>query len=513
MRFQFFVMIIFIASSAITLAAKDDDKVEEQQHAFFRLILSDELQQVYDDIYISAEKNSWERKYWKISDPTPNTERNEYYQEFSERVEYAKNNYSNIIAPLFIDDRGKYYIKYGEPDDKVISVGIGKPWEDNETWVYYDLNLYIDFVYKIGFGFREVNSLFEAVTSGPSNTKVHIASNLYLERETLHQKYSKFRNISDGSHGLMAESYFYQWTEDLSLEKKIMLETIPPSKYSFSYNKQPLHAAISSSLFRADLGFSRVEFYYLFPLNELSFQSGSQVPFETLVNKEVVIFNQKFEKMLQKNETLKLFAENQEQINRRIYINQHNEELHPGIYNIALKLDNIGGERMAILRAQLNVRDFSADSLLVSDIQFSSNIRENVQEARNLKPNGIQVFPYVGNTISKARPIYLYFEVYSLATDTEDRSRFKIEYEVKSLSMENISALTTAIQFITRLGGKKGKETIGSSFESEGEGEFQQIYLAIDFSDFPAGLSQITIHITDLKSNKSTSAQKRFVLK
>ncbi len=478
------------------------------------MILSTELLEVFDQIVIPSEKQKWENKYWKIIDPTPNTEKNEYYEEFIDRFEIAKKHFSNIISPLFIDDRGKYYIKFGESDDRVISYGIGKNYRDNETWAYYDKNLFIDFVDQTGFGFREANNLLEAISSGPANVKIQSAAELYTERESLHQMYSRFRDILNGSLGFTSESSFYRLTEDLAAERKLVLNSSQPAKFSYSFSKDKLNATISSSVFRGEFGLSRIEFYYAFPMKELTFRPGTQMPYETLVEKDLTIFNQSFENILHKNETLKLFANNKNQIKKRFYINQHNEELAPGNYNIALKLDNTYGNSLAILRAQLNVKDFTTDSLTLSDIQLSLNIREGIKNTRNLKPNNIQVVPYVANTVNKNRPLFIYFEIYNLTLNNKNQTKFRIKYEISSRADNQKSALTSTIKYISRLVGKeKTKETIGSSFESQGDQEFQQIFLSIDFSNFPAGATRLTVWVTDIGTEKSVSAEKKFVLK
>ncbi len=490
-------------------------KNDAQRQAAFRLILPDEVRNIYDQIIVPSEKKEWEEKYWKLLDPTPNTEENEFFNEFIARFEHAYKNYSNIQKPLFLDDRGKYYVKYGLPDDKVVSVGIGKAYSDNETWAYYDYNLYVDFVDQIGFGFQEVRSLLEAVTSGPSNVKILTAADLYVERETLHQKYSSFRDVLSGrSAGLPSETIFYRIADDLSSEKRLMLENAPPMQFSFRYNKVALDARLSSALFQGRLGFSRAEFYYSFPLNQLKFQEATQMPFETLVEKQLTIYNQNFEKVVQKDETLKLFARNENEINKRFYINQHTEELMPGNYHVVLKLDDISGDRMAILRSQLQVREFSDDTLMLSDIQISSRINQRDVQHRNLKPNAIQVVPYLGNIVNKSKPIYFYFEIYNLQLNDQNRSRFRVEYEVNTLPDYQKSPLSSALKFVSKLvTGKDSKETIGSSFETEGNSAFQQIYFQINFSEFPAVPTQITISAKDLESGQSASNFKRIVLR
>ena len=509
-----YMLIYFVALFAVnTMFAQEIFKNDKQRHAMFRLILPDNMREIYDEIYVQDEKDQFEMKYWKLVDPTPNTEKNEFYEEFISRVEFAQKHYSSLIAPLFVDDRGKYYIKYGPPDDRVFSSGVGKPYDDNETWAYYDYNLFIDFANQIGFGYREVNSLLDAVSSGPLNEKVFRAAELYTERESLHQKYLGYRGILNGKEGLLAQSAFHRLTDELRSEKRVIQETIPPARFTFSYNKIALDARLDGCVFRSGLGFSRVEFYYSFPMNQLSFKKGGHVPFEALVEKQLTIYNDKFQKIIDKTETLKLIAASADQIQKRIYLNQHTEELMAGSYHVILRLNDMNGNRMAILRSQLNVPDFSGDSLLLSQIQFSSLVREGVKNFRNLKPNGIQVVPYIGNQFHKEKPIYIYFEIYNLKKDERGNTRFKVDYKIKSMTEYSSSMLASAVQFVSHLIGKKKMETIGSSFESEGQDEFQQIYLSIDFSKVATGATSLQIEVTDLNAGQKARQLKRFILR
>jgi len=509
--FFLFLSILFFSMKGFSQDIFIDDA---QRQAAFQLVLSDELREIYDHIFDSAEKEKWEQKYWKIFDPTPGNEKNEIYEEFVDRFLYAKKYYSNLIAPLLLDDRGKYYLKFGAPGEKITSMGVGKPYRDNETWAYYRFNLFLDFVNQIGFGYREVPSLLDAITTGPSNLKTPIAANLYVERETLHQRYMSFNSIVDGTAGPMSESLFYQLTGQIGNEKKISLESAPPSDFEFSYDEKRLDAQISSAVFRGNYDQSRVELYYSFPLKHLKFKTGDIAPFESIMEMQFTLFNVEFEKIMQREEKLKLFARTEDEIKKRIYINQHTEELPAGIYNLSFQLESPQSKRIAILRAQLQVRDFATDTLMMSDIQFSPQIREGMQNARNLKPNGIQVVPYIGSVVRRTNPIAVYFELYNLKLNENAKNRFNISYEIRSLAGEQSNALTSAIQFISHLvGGNSEQQTIGSSFESEGNNEFQQIYLSIDFSKFATGPCALNISVTDLISGSRVNGQKRFVLK
>jgi len=484
----------------------------EQQRSAFQVMLSAELKNIYQLIDNPEERAKWETRYWKMLDPTPHTEYNEFYDEYLRRFSFAQKHFSNVIKPLLLDDRGTYYLKYGEPDDRVISVGLGKAYKDNETWAYYRLNLFIDFVDEFGYGYREAHSLLDAVESGPVNQKALVAADLYSEREELHQQYQNFRDVKSALSSGAAQSVFFQHAREMDSEKKLVLETIPPVRYNFDYGKKQLDARIASCLFRGENGGSRLELYYSMLLNQLGFEPGEQVPFETLVEKRVTFMNENFEIIRGHQETLKLAARSQQEIDKRIYINQHNENLLPGLYNLALQLDNEAGGRLAILTAQVNVRDFSGDSLQMSDIQLAARISEGAAQARNLKPNNILVAPYLGHIVNKSLPMNIYFEVYNLSLDKSGQARFSVSYKVNSVTVDK-NSWPSLVQFISHLVGGDRKETIGSSFETEGKGEFQQIYLTIDFSKFPTGPSQLTVKVTDLQNGKTAAGEKRFILK
>ena len=57
------------------------------------------------------------RRFWVERDPTPTTPLNERLFEHWERIVHARRNYIyNRSSPYRTDDRGVYYVKYGEPD-------------------------------------------------------------------------------------------------------------------------------------------------------------------------------------------------------------------------------------------------------------------------------------------------------------------------------------------------------------------------------------------------------------
>ncbi|MDD2227980.1 MAG: GWxTD domain-containing protein [Candidatus Cloacimonetes bacterium] len=90
--------------------------------------------------------------YWKANDPSPGTARNENRERFYQRVLMADQLFT-VHKKLkgWSSDRGRIYIKKGEPDEIVSEVyPLGR--YPNIIWTYYQQNLEFIFADKQGFG-------------------------------------------------------------------------------------------------------------------------------------------------------------------------------------------------------------------------------------------------------------------------------------------------------------------------------------------------------------------------
>ncbi|MFQ5750850.1 MAG: hypothetical protein ACE5HI_02540, partial [bacterium] len=193
------------------------------------------------------------------------------------------------------------------------------------------------------------------------------------------------------------------------------------------------------------------------------------------------------------------------------YINQHNEELQPGNYHLALRFENPESGRLAILKSQLHIRNFSSKQLAISDIQFAHQIQYN-PEAKNLKPNGLQVVPYISSVIRKNRPIMVYFEIYNLTLDETNRSHFRVSYQITQTGDKRNIIVDTAAKITSSILGKPKPSSIGTSYEGIGTMSFEQIYSSFDFSSSTKGKKRFLVTVKDLISGKETSSTNSFVL-
>jgi len=78
------------------------------------IITSDE-KKAYKTLKTDEERENFIENFWRRRDPDPDTEENEYREEFYERIAYANEHFASGI-PGYKTDRGRIYITFGKPD-------------------------------------------------------------------------------------------------------------------------------------------------------------------------------------------------------------------------------------------------------------------------------------------------------------------------------------------------------------------------------------------------------------
>lgn len=89
-------------------------------------------------------------EFWRRRDPTPRTEENEALEEHWKRLRYVDENFGTNEAG-WRTDRGKVYIRHGEPDHTEVQ---NDPYVQGEylIWRYYQENLTFVFYDRFGLG-------------------------------------------------------------------------------------------------------------------------------------------------------------------------------------------------------------------------------------------------------------------------------------------------------------------------------------------------------------------------
>src|SRR5438132_6090382 len=94
-------------------------------------IITDEERKAFKKLQTDDERERFIEEFWRRRDPDPDTDENEYREEYYERIAYANENFSSGI-PGWKTDRGRIYIMFGKPDEKESHPSGGS--YDRPTW-------------------------------------------------------------------------------------------------------------------------------------------------------------------------------------------------------------------------------------------------------------------------------------------------------------------------------------------------------------------------------------------
>jgi GWxTD domain-containing protein len=78
-------------------------------------IITKDEREAFKRLTTDEERENFIENFWRRRDPNPDTEENEYREEFYERIAYANEHFSSGI-PGWKTDRGRIYITFGKPD-------------------------------------------------------------------------------------------------------------------------------------------------------------------------------------------------------------------------------------------------------------------------------------------------------------------------------------------------------------------------------------------------------------
>lgn len=78
-------------------------------------IITNEEKKAFKALATDEERENFIENFWRRRDPNPDTEENEYREEYYERIAYANEHFTSGI-PGWKTDRGRVYIAHGKPD-------------------------------------------------------------------------------------------------------------------------------------------------------------------------------------------------------------------------------------------------------------------------------------------------------------------------------------------------------------------------------------------------------------
>ena len=243
-------LILFFISTLIVLVLplKPEEKISQEHKEWLELV-SPIITKVERDIFLALktdeERNRFIQIFWKQRDPLPDTNENEFYQEYMSRVQFADAHFGHETSKKGSQtERGLFYLLLGPPLERT-SYTTHSQLMPMELWYYHGEVQYglPDFFYLIFYqpqGLGEYR-LYHPGFEGPEKLIIHTSPG-----QTINRKYA-FNLIKDISGELANASLSYlPGGRDLdisSLSSETIISNIysvPEKKFSDSYARSYL---------------------------------------------------------------------------------------------------------------------------------------------------------------------------------------------------------------------------------------------------------------------------------
>lgn len=141
----------------------------DQIYDVVNLVMGKREKQLYESSDLTG-KRAVLYAFWQQHDPKPETDINEYKQEFYKRVEMANRELGTGSRPGWQTSRGRVLIKYGQPNE-IERAPLTTEQRPYEIWYYYEIEGGVEFVFvdKRGYGDYElVHSTERSEVSDPN---------------------------------------------------------------------------------------------------------------------------------------------------------------------------------------------------------------------------------------------------------------------------------------------------------------------------------------------------------
>jgi len=135
--FAFAVFLFFlIPSCSLYKLERQLDPVNAEFLSQVRYIISKEERKIFLELPDEG-KEEFKKEFWKRRDPSPDTEENEFKMEYFNRLERTNELFRGEGRPGWLTDRGRIYILFGPPSDR-ITYPVGGSFYNRcrEIWYY-----------------------------------------------------------------------------------------------------------------------------------------------------------------------------------------------------------------------------------------------------------------------------------------------------------------------------------------------------------------------------------------
>lgn len=467
-KFSFIVFVFAFAAFSITAQPpkKGDDKPSQDPNDKVRnvkpelkeaykkwinqdvlYIITKEEKRAFNALVTDEERENFIENFWRRRDPNPDTEENEYREEYYERIAYANEHFTSGI-PGWRTDRGKIYIAWGKPDSIESHPSGGaydRPtWEGGgstttypfEVWFYRHLDdvgdgLEIEFVDPTGTGeYRLARNAQEkdALRTVPG---AGMTTNEQL-------------GISDQGDRINGTAATYQREQDSPfrrLEIQSALSRPPAVKFSDLQSSltdspvvdtNPIDFDVRVDFFRQSEEKVVATFTVQASNKELSFDSvGGLETAKMNIFGRITAVSGKRSGIFEDSVTTNATAEELSEARDRKSVYQKAIALTPGTYKVDVVVRDVSTGKKGIKNVGFTVPRYDEKKLSTSSLVLTSKLRTtNERDIGQMFVIGsAKVIPNLSGEYKQGQEVGIYLQIYNAEIDqTTLRPAVDVEY-------------------------------------------------------------------------------------
>ena len=413
-------------------------------------IITKEEKKAFMALQTDEERENFIENFWRRRDPNPDTEENEFREQYYERIAYANEHFTSGI-PGWKTDRGRIYISWGKPDEIETHPSGGayeRPSYEGggstttypfEIWWYRHLDgpgdgVEIEFVDPTGTGeyhiARDANEK-DALLMVPG-AGLTTAEELGLS------------NKADRISGINNNNNTYMRQQDMPFEKlRIQNELMRPPSVKFSdlqasltdspvIDKNPLDFDLRVDFFRQSEDRVVTTFTIQTENKELKFDEvgGLQTATMNIFGRIMAVSGKRsgiFEDSVSANATAQELAEARDR--KSVY--QKAIALTPGTYKVDVVVRDVNTGNKGIQSLGFTVPRYDEKKLSTSSLVLTSKLRSTTDRdiGQMFVIGNAKVIPNLSGVYKQGQEVGVYLQVYNAGVDqTTLRPAVDVEY-------------------------------------------------------------------------------------
>jgi GWxTD domain-containing protein len=415
-------------------------------------IITDEERKAFKKLATDDEREHFIEEFWRRRDPDPDTDENEFREEYYERIAYANEHYASGI-PGWKTDRGRIYITFGKPDE-VESHPAGGTYQREsyegggststypfERWFYRYIagvgsGVEIEFVDPTGSGEYRI-----AKNPDEKDALLYVpGAGLTLAEEMgLSSKGDRISNAN--SYGMSnyqreQDSPFsrLQLIADLSRPPAVKYNDLASAVNTPIIEDNPLNFDVRVDFFRQSDERVITAFTIQTENNNLVFKdSGGLLEAQLNIFGKITHVSGRRAGIFEDPVITRATPEEMQQAKERKSAYQKAVALAPGNYKLDVIVRDVSSGATGVRHVNVPVPKYDPNKLATSTLVLASRLESLAGQAEvgMFTIGNVKVIPNVSGTYHRGTPIGIYMQIYNAGIDqTTLKPSVDVEYAV-----------------------------------------------------------------------------------